>query len=43
MDPRLTWKPTQGIDYHYRHGGGVQYVLPDLAFAVRVWIYTMIE
>lgn len=28
MDPRPSVTPTQGVDYHYRHGGGAQFVIP---------------
>lgn len=35
MDPDLKRPPTQGIDYHYRSGGGVQYVVANAAKVLR--------
>jgi hypothetical protein len=29
MDPNPANKPTMGVDYHYRCGGGLQYTIPD--------------
>jgi hypothetical protein len=35
MNPALQRQPTVGIDYHYRHGGGLQYVIPSAALVLR--------
>jgi hypothetical protein len=29
MDPDASRTPTRGVDYHYRSGGGLQYVIPS--------------
>jgi hypothetical protein len=35
INPGLSRAPTQGVDYHYRAGGGLQYVVPNAAKVMR--------
>jgi len=35
MNPKLPGKPTVGVDYHYRSGGGIQYTIPNAQTVLR--------